>query len=223
MPGITTFADRSPIIRTIVPDGLTGYDQFNQLMTCYKDGDHETYTFIRDVRDKACKICQCGWENTTASLQNQFQVDRESDLFVHKTCYLGHLALVQRGEWLDRLNKVREILKQNFPFKITEIPNQYGGAWNTPWYEVELLSHDDDRHPIGIKLIIGRRKRVDSIEIVGLEKDFKDSFKDDDVTKQQTENGYLIHSYSKADAERYLAVFVEAAYDLEPKQIVGKV
>src|SRR3546814_19434260 len=90
---------------------------------------------------------------------------------------------------------VAALLKAGFTYediaKMEQIPNQYGGAWNTPWYRVKVPGHD-------AVLTFGSRKRVFSIKVEGID-EIGIALLDQELESEQTntvgtEGSYLIHA-----------------------------
>lgn len=192
------------IIKPITPDGDVGYDQYNQLATVKRDGDMTTMWFISDVRASTCGICGKGWDNTAESLQNQYHIGRY-DRHVHKTCYVGHLSLSEYEFWHSLMASFR------IRFQMEDIPNQYGGAWDTPWFTVELTDFPK------CYFVLGRRKRVWSIELNV--KEFKNTepldrleeeCKRDTITCERGEKRFLIHAWTEDKSKEYMRLLCDS-------------
>lgn len=139
------------IVKPITPDGRTGFDQYDQLMT-WTVPDTNGYArgrIISDVRTHTCYICGRGWENTTESLCDQVA---EDDMFMHQTCYFGHRKLAEKRLLTDAL------IKADFLCRLEEVPPRY--PHSTPWQRVSLLKNDQARSDSGFKIVLGSRKRV---------------------------------------------------------------
>jgi hypothetical protein len=93
--------------------------------------------------------------------------------------------------------------------------NQYwskGDPWaKQSWYYAELIEHP-------VKFVMGRRKRVYSLEVVPqggtkLEwcKQAEKAFETESVTKKFGAGGVLLHAWSDDDLHRYVRKIVELA------------
>lgn len=193
------------IVRPITNDGLVGYDQFDQLVVTKKDGDFEMSTFIADVRDKTCTICNHGWEPNSISMADQYHWDLV-DGYVHETCLNRHTGLVERSEFFRALVAARVRFKGLKP-----IPNGYHGASmkERPWYVAELLDY-----PVMFRL--GARKRVDHVEVVaqgGVDLawygDAEKAFASEDVTKHFTSASVLLHAWTTEKMREYVKKLAE--------------
>ena len=163
--------------------------QLNQstLSHMVKREDGQMTSWIRDPRPFYCAICGHGWVNTCASLKDaMFLSDAPKDPTgkrkecVHKKCYLGHLARVQHElfYWSICEGRIRDGIRMIFD-GFEEMPNQYGGAYDTPWYKTHITGLSlgksgnyehvvfctaDVPHPWP-HLVVGRRKRVYSLTL----------------------------------------------------------
>src|SRR3546814_7202494 len=92
-----------------------------------------------DVSNAICILCNRRWELTAEAFLDQVWVG-DAYSVVHRTCYERHLGMNERHL------VVAALLKAGFTYediaKMEQIPNQYGGAWNTPWYRVKVPGHD---------------------------------------------------------------------------------
>lgn len=222
------------IVRPITADGLVGFDQFDQL--CLEEHKEEHgreviyQTFISDVRQKVCAICNHGWYPSAASMKDQYHwtlLDEpkagggETYGFVHKTCYLRHLALN------DRMDVHRALVGARIAFRgLTPIPNRYwpkGDVWGDlrPWYRAEVVPPGiGDSAPTTCEIIIGMRKRVWSIEIrPNANEEFswcekaERFFKKEEVTKEFSPKGILLHAWTEEKMREYL-ITLNAVGDL---------
>jgi hypothetical protein len=139
------------IVKPITPDGRTGFDTYNQLMSVTLPDPHgyTTMRMIADVRSCECYICGKGWGNTTDELLNQTHVD---DRVMHRSCHEGVM----------KMNAYRDIsnacIEAGFLFKMEEVPPRY--PHSTPWQRITIMLNDAARSDSGYRLVIGRRKRV---------------------------------------------------------------
>jgi hypothetical protein len=85
------------VLRPFTPDGRTGFDGFNQLMSWSKpdDSGYTTGKMILDVRGCTCYICGKGWELTTEHLQDQVVVSGD---LMHQTCFYGYQKLTSKKD-----------------------------------------------------------------------------------------------------------------------------
>lgn len=188
------------IIKPVTKDGLAGYDAFNQFWVFTQDRfdpNSRKGSIRSDLRGKTCMLCNKQWEVSATSLADQFFARREG-VHVHYTCYERHLSFLDRGEWMDAIAKSGLYARVS---DITEIPNQYGGAWNVPWYCVELKGKPT------VVLTFGQRKRVRSIQVDRLNLEQIDAleslFKAEDTTKDRRPDGYIIHAWTLDKAVAY--------------------
>lgn len=138
--------------------GQIGLDQFDQIVCDrVEDGIGTCRTWVTDVRGKTCPLCGREWEITTKDWADQFY-HHDRELLMHKSCFVRHLTHTEHMDWFNAIVASRKACPGLRFEKPEEIKNQYGGAWNTPWYRVRIKSHN-------ATLILGRRKRVDHVEI----------------------------------------------------------
>ena len=183
--------------------GQVGIDGFGQTMFWGPRSGH----IVNDVRGKMCELCDRGWNMTTRGWIDQYYHSSFHTL-LHESCYLRYLSFKQKTHWYCMICDAR--LRFN---GLTPIPNEYGGAWNTPWYKTTLLDH-------GAILKVGRRKRVN---VIGIELDLPSPmimgrlgvlFRDEDVTKGgDEEKSFYVHSWSKEKDLEYLKNVAEALGD----------
>jgi hypothetical protein len=180
------------IVNAICSDGngVVGYDEFGQLVYSRNEGRGAISTFIRDVRKEKCAICGGGWTETPKSMANQFYHSAR-EKWMHETCYVGVLAHNEHEKFFYALVDAK--LKFS---GLREIPNEYGGAWNTTWYETDLLDHP------GAKMKFGSRKRVDVVSLSGA--DMAGLFEHEDVTKDAGADGVMIHAWSDEKVREYV-------------------
>lgn len=204
------------IVRPITDDGLCGYDQHGQL-TCGRpdplgDPNRVEYVFVADVRAMTCIICGHGWESTAKSIEDQTRWDlvatSPADGYVHETCFFRHHGLVERQEFWSAIVAARVRFKG-----LRTLPNGYWPkAYRDsakPWYEAELLDHP-------VKLVLGTRKRVDHVELVaqgGVDLSWwegaKEAFKTEDVTKEFSPRGVLLHAWTREKMREYVRRLVD--------------
>lgn len=207
-------------------------------------GGFYSTTWFRDPRAFYCAICGRGWENTCKSLRNSMFLNYapEGKECVHETCYLGHLGMVQHGLFYNAIcdGEIRDGIRMLFRgLKI--IPNQYGGAYNTPWYTTDIIGFSlgesggwKRKKPKGLAcpvLELGRRKRVYSmtltspVELVVERNDDTKCIFDDDTTKSfgdkgiydnkfpKTTSSILIHAWTDEKVQLYMKAFCSILYD----------
>lgn len=207
------------ILRPLTADGLVGWDQFNQLWLWRVDGKSRSGTVIADVREKTCPVCNRGWEATAESLGDQYHWDSRKQ-WVHESCFVRYQGLTEHDFWHEALCGV-------FRFQgLKEIPNEYRGAWNTPWYRIPLSD-------VPRTLKLGTRKRVYHMEIeeeaaelppprdaeegarrlvAKARMDFGKAealFASEDVTKSFGPQRVMIHAWTREKARQYLRKFAE--------------
>lgn len=191
------------IIVPITPDGLVGFDSYKQLWVVRQDGDSTRQTPAPDVRDLTCPICRRPWEMTGAGFADQIH-NRITEELMHETCYVGHLALSEAEMWYNVVCDTRG--ENRIPLAIKKIPNEYGGAWPTPWYRVTF----EGRLPY-VKL--GSRKRVYHMSLHDLTHGqvamFRELFADESSTKWDNRTDVGIHAWREADARKYMERFYQ--------------
>lgn len=153
------------------------FDNNDQLWISKEDKDGSVWsTIINDPRSSYCAFCNHGWENTIASITDSIQLGQSPILqngnrknFAHRSCWMGYLARTEFDEFSKALQSAGLIYDN-----LTETPNGYGCAWNTPWYKARLIGTfklNNDHHklvspiPIPIPIHIGWRKRVVSVTV----------------------------------------------------------
>lgn len=200
VPTETPFSSKDPVLVRPLPGtiGLVGYDQFDQLQVGIRSGESTTYYFIRDLRGKTCAICNHGWEATATALADQ-ALWRMLDEYVHESCLERYSGLQERTLFYRALCGVVRFEKMR------TIENGYWDKSIKPWYEVYLLDHP-------ARFILGRRKNVDSIELLPMGNGFSDArvlaaaeeFKDENVTKHFNSNSILLHAWSNEKVNDYI-------------------
>jgi hypothetical protein len=198
------------------PEGEIGYNHKGDLIAMEKAGEgYSSYTYIHDSRSHICVICQKGWENTFKSMLDvevafeEYDHNNDGSLlessrkpyYMHSTCYLGYLHLRERSIWYGIFCSF------NKKFQIKETNNRYGGGYATPWYEIKIE---------GLDFLVGRRKRVYSIEVRGLKQDISSLFAEEKVTiaYHSDEDRFLIHAWSSEDAKRYISTIMNVVRKL---------
>lgn len=198
--------DRPEVITNpITNDGLCGYDARNQFWIYWRD-DMGTLigTLMADLRQHKCLLCKQGWKTCSVSLRDQMFA-REARSYVHKSCYYNYLNFREHA-------RMRELFAEGGlddlrVEKIEVIPNQYGGGWNTDWFNVTL------KFPMKPILQFGARRRVDAILLTRLSVPQRDliwaALADENTTKENTSDSFMIHAHSHADVVRYFQVFLK--------------
>lgn len=188
------------IVKTITPDGRVGFDKFDQLWAQAKPESDGTIvsTMISDVRGKECRICQRGWDLTADHMLDQARLNH---WMVHRKCLEGYDAVQSFYEIQ------RAFIAAGYLFRMEEIPSQY--PYSPPWQEIIILQNDTDRTPVaGVKVVVGRRKRVWEIQAHGFG-DLASQFEDVDDTKgyatdPSVPQHYYIHAWTVNQLIRYL-------------------
>lgn len=186
------------IVRPITPDGNVGFDEYGQLC-CWRNTERGTVgTMIADMRDKKCGLCAQPWEMTAEGFSNQ-QYVRSVGEWVHETCWVGYLGMKESFMWYELL------CARKTTWEWTKIPNEYGGAYNTPWFKVTFTGYVP-------WMKIGSRKRVFHMSLHDLSArqcaEFT-RFEKENVTKHCDGRSIMIHAWAEADAANYLKEFVE--------------
>jgi hypothetical protein len=179
-----------------------GFDEHNQLWASWKDGESTCSTIVPDLREHRCAICGHGWELTGADFRHHVEVRTISGL-AHTRCYTNHLALEEASMWYGLLcDGDRET--QFIPWDWRTIPNEYGGAWSTPWYLVQFKGYVP-------KLKVGSRKRVWSMSLSDLTVAQLNAgvalFNAVDDTKWSRGNELGVHAWTKEQAKQYIDWF----------------
>lgn len=178
---------------------MLGFDEFGQLQACWMDGDSTCSTIVSDMRGKTCMICGREWELSAKDFLNQY-FDRTIEQNVHKRCAEGVVAMREADMWHDLLCE----LKMEWSWKL--IPNEYGGAWNTPWYLVTFKGYLP-------KLKVGTRKRVYNLDLLDCTdaqvKLGEELLKDESSTKWAREFRVGVHAWGKEEVKKHLAMFAK--------------
>jgi len=173
-------------------------DEFDQFCVTIVDRDDpsHSYTYMpHNPEGLVCPICGINWEPSPRGVMDQFYC-RDAEALVHKTCYERWLGFQQRMLFISALNN------SNFRVEsFDQIPNQYKGAWNTPWYVVTFQTP-------GLRMTIGRRKRVFSVTFESDDdlpfSQIKKMFKEEDVTKEFNSQHVLLHAWSDEKLREYI-------------------
>lgn len=202
------------IVRSVTPE--IGYDEHGQLWHVRQEGTRRTSAMIGNPIGHICPLCGRGWETRTESIIDQFH-HQASRRWLHESCFVRHLAFNEHMLWYNALVDARIRFDG-----LSEIKNEYGGAWNTPWYEVFVLSDGKNETSFNEPRIkLGRRKRVWSMELWAAEacatkckmfpnlEALKD-FEKEDVTKEIGQHRVLIHAWTEEKARENLKVFARA-------------
>lgn len=152
------------IVTPVTPCGNAGIDQFGQLVVYETSGTgRRTMYVIRDPRGKTCTICGRGWELTVPGLKDQYSFNWATAQLVHHRCMLGYHTLREQS----LINSVLVNDRWNpggLGIEVEEVPNEYGMAWNTPWFRIQFT-----KALPGVSLVIGARKRVWEIRVEGID------------------------------------------------------
>jgi len=197
--------DERPEIIThpITSDGMCGYDDRQQFWVYWREPHGSlTGTLMADLRQHKCLLCTKGWETTATALRDQY-FSRETEQHVHKSCYIRYLNFREHARLRDLFGKSG--LYDHIE-KIVPKPNQYGGAWNTDWFDVHL------KFPMKPFIEFGARKRVDAITINRLSTPQRDAIwgklGEENTTKEHSSDSFMIHAHSHEDVVRYLSTFL---------------
>lgn len=159
-----------------------GRDSLNHLVLESRKYDQRVSRFINDPRGQHCRVCGRGWDLTPMSFCDQIEDPHDRGRILHLRCMKGVIAYNQRKRFEDALIKA----KLRFTYLI-EVKNEYGGAWNEPWYEARL------NEPLGVTIKLGCRKRVDHVEVIGAK--VGNIFADQKSTNGETDNGAYVHAW----------------------------
>jgi hypothetical protein len=194
-------------VRALTTDGKVGWDKLGQLWHTASVADREVYHLISDVRTYICPVCNHGWDITSESLADQcYWYIRKQ--WAHLSCYVRYLAIQDHELFYRALSETQIYFESLEP-----IQNQYWSrddVWGRlrPWYLVQVLD-------LPFKIVLGRRKRVYSLEISGhfsIEQ-AKELFREEDVTKSfSTTEDFdkakaLVHAWSDTKLVQYLRCF----------------
>lgn len=212
------------IIRPLTPDKMVGWDEYNQLWAWKCEGKDRIGRIIADVRGKICPICAHGWAVTADSLTDQYFWDDRVE-YAHQSCFIRLSALNEHTFWLDALVDAGFIFGPvDNPERFGEggpslqaLPNEYWGPkdpWGAgkPWYRVRLLKKQEDGYTNtahGRTLKVGSRKRVFQLSVEDGEGSYdydlaQKRFASEDVTKEITRRGLMVHAWGRDKAKEYL-------------------
>lgn len=188
------------IIRQLAP-GL-GFDKYGQLNVQWDQDGSTCSTFIADMRGKKCGLCGQEWRVTAESFRNQMKINTTEE-WCHRTCMAGHVALNEADLFYRALCDARG--EASIAWQWTKVPNEYGGAWNTPWYVVRFKGYLP-------KVKIGCRKRVYALSMFDLRPEqvamFLPLVKNEDVTKgTENHSSIYIHAWTTEKVLEYLRHF----------------
>lgn len=188
------------IISPITKCGNAGFDAHNQLWLRVNDGSgRTTSTVIHDPRGRTCPICGKGWDLTVEGLRDQWIRHSYTGLLVtHYRCMEGYYSLKEREFVWDILGARKWHVDTDLGIEVDEIPNEYGAAWNTPWFRIRFT-----KVLPGVDLVIGSRKRVWEIGVRNLNTERIDDLvltfaaaKVTDTTGHDGPNWY-VHAWNK--------------------------
>jgi hypothetical protein len=223
------------ILKPVTPDGMAGFDQYNQFYIKWQDREYTCGSVFHDVREKICCICGHGWDLTSPSLRDQTFLNHRAE-HAHQSCTIRYEALQEFDFWY------RAVLDAGFMFGpldnpkyiaeggacFESLPNGYwpkADPWSAkPWYRVRLQKRIDKEKslngPVGRTLRLGARKSVYHLEIepgpgeydyklalelLGNEKVYGDV----KVTMDIRPDGLMIHAHGKDKAREYLKAFAK--------------
>lgn len=205
----------NPITKPIFHNA--GYDndgRFWMGIDEYNDGEIRFMcsSSIGDVSDDTCILCGKGWEKTVQAFRDQMWHD-DALAVLHRSCFERNLGFRERVEFIDALREAgfdRQDLKT-----LEQVPNEYGGAWNTPWYRITVPFL-----PGRPTLKFGARKRVFNIEIKGINdlgvSLLVDAFKDEgNVTRGHEEGLFYTHAWGMDKATEYFKRILGVLRQLE--------
>lgn len=192
------------IIRPLSP--TLGFDDRNQLWASWPEGESTCATIVPDLREAKCCICQQGWELTGTDFRHHTRID-ETDELAHTRCFIGYQTLSEAHGWhLMLCDGDRKTAGGFIPWDWKKIPNEYGGAWNTPWFLVSFKGYVP-------KLKLGTRKRVWNMALTDLRaeqvKKGEELFAGVKDTKwaEVYKNEVGVHAWSREQAKQYIDWF----------------
>ncbi len=196
------------ILRPITADGYIGYDKFNQLQAVRFENGSMISWIIANPLEEICPICDRGWNLNHTSIKDQHYWHDRKEL-THESCFKRYLKL---REWSMFFNAVVEC-NLAFPGGLKEVKNEYGAAWNLPWYEFTWKGAET------FTIVIGRRKRVDHVEIKAPTEGYpglpsldyrmaEKCFSEEDVTKDFGPTSVMVHAHTDEKLKAYLKKFV---------------
>lgn len=222
------------IIDPVTSDGMCGYDQYRQFHVAWEEvpgSERYTSTIVADLRGQKCLLCDKEWTASARELRDQRWDDR-AQAHVHKTCYTRHLAFIDRQRWWGLVYGLIDTHKGQV--KMEAVPDQYGGAWGTPWFRFSFRrvpladAKDSDTRNLVIPqtLLCGPRRRVNAIrgerltisQIEFLTKEFEDVTSTKGQSHERRDE-YEIHSYNDEEDKRYVKTFLQMlGIDYVPKE-----
>jgi hypothetical protein len=96
------------------------------------------------------------------ALRDQYGFNLLSPLLAHYRCMEGYYSMQER-EFVESVLCDDSWNPGGLGVEVDEIPNEYRGAWNTPWFRIRFT-----KALPGVDLVIGKRKRVWNIEVRNL-------------------------------------------------------
>lgn len=167
---------------------------------------------ISDVSNDICTLCGKGWEKTVTAFRDQMWHD-DSLAYLHRSCFERHLGFRERIEFVEALKEAG--FERKDLMSIKPLPNQYRGAWNTPWYEIAVPFLPNT--PV---MKFGARKRVFNIEITGINdlgvSLLVDAFKEEgNVTRGHAEGMFYTHAWGMDKATEYFKKILSVLRQLE--------
>jgi hypothetical protein len=189
------------IVKPLTPDGLCGWNKYGALWLWERDGATMSGHGIEDTRGMTCRICLQGWVLTCESLKDQYE--NQYNEWVHYSCYIRLLAMLDRDLFYDGLIQARIRFKG-----LQEIPNQYWGRdriWSKRnWCVAKALDQP-------IQITLGSRKRVYNIEFEPVEGDLPKAweaaameFHKEDVTKEFGPKRVLLHAWGGTQLKDFI-------------------
>lgn len=180
-----------------------GFDEYGQLNVCWEEHGGTCSTIIADMRDKKCAICGREWELKAEEFRKQTRLEA-SDEWCHSDCYDGYVTLKEGHMWHNALC-YPENQEHSIPFNWKKIPNEYRGAYNTPWYKFTFLGYVPT-------IKVGSRKRVYFMGLYDLRQEQVDAFlelvKDEKATKGSEGSSVYIHAWDEKAAKKHLIDFI---------------
>ena len=172
----------------VTPDGQVLF-----LKDGYLQHPHRFRALV-DVRDSTCPICGQGWEENSDSLLNQRELERLG-VTVHADCWSRHISMSDHLRFQAAMDRAGSYAR------LRPITGRYDKG--RPWYQARWSKPS-------IRIVLGRRKRVDSLAFhaqgPGFDwwKSAKEHFSDEDVTKEFGPRVVLMHAWTDAKLEQYL-------------------
>jgi hypothetical protein len=179
-----------------------GFDEHNQLWASWQEDGSTVSTIVPDLREAKCVICEKGWELTGVDFRHHTELRMTGEV-AHSRCYVGYLTLQEAQMWYNLLcDGDRETLF--IPWDWKKIPNEYRGAYDTPWYLVKFKGYVP-------RLKLGTRKRVYNLELLDLRpeqvKKGEELFAKVDDTKWARNGEVGVHAWTREQAKQYIDWF----------------